>query len=220
MVLLVLLYKALIIPSLHFNLDNDMTIGWQHFLMMGVNAESQGTYSVDDYNFTESFKSNRERNAADLEEAKRRVKELGIKGMIRHLNRKQMVNYGDGTFFWGGEGNFFAGDPEWANNRFSGFVRSLIRPEGEWYAKLASFEQCIWSGILFFMLFTIFYKDRLLSISENENIVLVMILSVIGLTIFELLFESRARYLFCYAPIYCILGALGVGNVFDFFDKA
>lgn len=37
-----------------------------------------------------------------------------------------------------------------------------------------------------------------------------MMLSIIGLTIFELLFEARARYLFTYAPVYIILGTLGL----------
>ncbi len=36
-----------------------------------------------------------------------------------------------------------------------------------------------------------------------------MLLSVIGLTLFELLFEARARYLFTYVPIYIILALYG-----------
>ena len=35
-------------------------------------------------------------------------------------------------------------------------------------------------------------------------------LAVIGLTVFELLFEPRARYLYTYAPFYIILAVSGI----------
>ncbi len=37
-----------------------------------------------------------------------------------------------------------------------------------------------------------------------------MLLSVVGLTLFELLFEARARYLFTYVPIYILLALYGL----------
>ena len=42
------------------------------------------------------------------------------------------------------------------------------------------------------------------------GLLLVMMLSVIGLTAFELIFEARARYLFTYAPVYILLGIGGL----------
>ena len=44
--------------------------------------------------------------------------------------------------------------------------------------------------------------------SKNKYFCTIM-LSILGLTIFELLFEARARYLFTYAPLYIILAVLG-----------
>ena len=38
-------------------------------------------------------------------------------------------------------------------------------------------------------------------------------LAVIGLTLFELLFEARARYIYIYVPIYCILASIGFENI-------
>lgn len=38
-------------------------------------------------------------------------------------------------------------------------------------------------------------------------------LAVIGLTLFELLFEARARYLYTYVPVYCVLAALGMQEI-------
>lgn len=35
-------------------------------------------------------------------------------------------------------------------------------------------------------------------------------LSVLGLTLFEQLFEARARYLYSYTPVYILLAAMGL----------
>lgn len=43
----------------------------------------------------------------------------------------------------------------------------------------------------------------------------ILMLGIVGLTLFELLFEARARYLFIYAPIYIILCIYGL----DFLRK-
>ncbi len=206
-------YHGLILPSLHYQRDTDSTIGWQHYLMMGLNRSRDGAYSAEDHDFTRSFATNEERNSADLREAKRRLKEMGLGGLIRHLNRKQLVNYGDGTFGWNGEGNFFAGDPDWARNGISSFIRSLIRPEGHNYNRFLASRQLIWVMVLFFQPFACLYRSGELS-SDSNLTFLVMAASITGLTVFELLFEARARYLFCYAPVFVILSGWGLRNVY------
>lgn len=40
-------------------------------------------------------------------------------------------------------------------------------------------------------------------------------LAIIGLTIFELIFEARARYLYTYVPLYIILAAAGVQKIVE-----
>ena len=39
-------------------------------------------------------------------------------------------------------------------------------------------------------------------------------LTLIGLTIFTLLFEARARYLYLYAPYYIILAVIGIETIY------
>ena len=71
--------------------------------------------------------------------------------------------------------------------------------------------QIIWMGTLFFNIFS-FNK-------EKKEIIYIMQLSVLGLTLFELLFEARARYLFAYAPVYIILAVIGFNNVYEIIKK-
>ena len=37
-------------------------------------------------------------------------------------------------------------------------------------------------------------------------------LAILGLILFELLFEARARYIYTYVPIFCVLAALGMNG--------
>ena len=59
----------------------------------------------------------------------------------------------------------------------------------------------IWLTIIFLNIFS-------WSAPKKKNICVIM-LSILGLTLFELLFEARARYLFTYAPLYIILALYG-----------
>jgi hypothetical protein len=70
--------------------------------------------------------------------------------------------------------------------------------------------------MMFFLCFTMFYGKDISEGSHADRVVLTMMLAVIGFTLFELLFEARARYLFCYSPIYVIFGMIGVRNAFHF----
>ena len=49
--------------------------------------------------------------------------------------------------------------------------------------------------------------------------VLVIALSIIGLTMFETLFEPRARYFYIYVPFYVILAPIGLRNVLEKFKS-
>jgi hypothetical protein len=210
-----LLYAQVIVPSLHFKTDPDRTISMSHYLMMGLNDQTHGdgVYSAEDYQYTWHFKTNKARNKADLEMAKKRLEAYGPDGLLWHLCRKQLINYNDGTFGWNNEGQFFTGDPKWAHNGISDWVRSVIKPQGANYKNFLSFKQTVWITLIFASLFTAGALLRSES-EEADKEMMILIAAILGLTIFELLFEARARYLYCYAPVYAILGVLGLRQLF------
>ena len=52
-----------------------------------------------------------------------------------------------------------------------------------------------------------------------DNNVRVILLSLIGLFIFESIFEARARYLYTYVPIFIISGMIGLNGFMDWMKK-
>ncbi len=182
-------------------LDENKKIGLTHFLMMGMNTETNGVWSGEDVSFSSSFPTTSIRTQKNLEEFTKRVKKIGISGLALHLRNKILVNFNDGTFFFGEEGSFYV----WSyptNLKTSEFVKTFVYSNGKYYIYLATIRQSLWLIILFLMLFS--------CLKSKDKDVLVVQLSLIGLFLFEMLFEARSRYLFIYVPYFIILSNLGL----------
>lgn len=207
-----ILISKVCIPSLNLEIDNEKSMGWQHYLMMGLNEETVGAYSESDVYYSRSFDTRKERNKNDLIEAGKRLENMGFPGLINHINRKEMLNYGYGTFAWGWEGAFWEDIPDWAYNRISVFARKFIMPDGEYYLFFQKSMNFLWLTTLILCSFIgMNYKKM----TDDDLIVNIIILSIIGLTVFLLIFEPRARYMFTYSPLFIVLAGIGYSNIFE-----
>jgi hypothetical protein len=187
------------------NINKQQTYGWTHFAMMGLNTSVEGTYSHEDVLYSGSFATSSERKEANIKVIKDRLKSFSLSDLIKFISKKTLVNYGDGTFAWAEEGNFYMKTYEDKNSWISPLLKSFYYSNGDNYKKTSTFEQAVWIGIIVSMLGLI-----LIDVHQMNNKIAVLLLSIIGLTAFELLFEARARYLYIYAPIYICLGILGL----------
>lgn len=210
--IIAMLLVSTCIRSTHIKIDTDRTYGITHFLMMGMNyyeGGGNGTWNADDVEFSGSFSTAKERRDANLQIAGERIKEMGVPGMVHLMRRKILTNYNDGTFCWAGEGNFFIELLSKADSPFAEFLRTIYYTRS-WdrhgYQWFNNFELMIWLTILFAGIFSVFQK-------ENRRWTSVIMLAVIGLTVFELLFEARARYLYTYTPLYILLAVAGIQKI-------
>lgn len=184
--------------SSHIVITGEDSFGISHYLMLGLNEETDGIFSDADFLFSQSFSTKTERNQANLQEIDNRLKSMGFMGLLKHLKNKLLVAYEDGSFAWGSEGEFFAelyytGLPV-LREKFWGFYI----PEGKNYKLFLNLEQCCWMAVLFLAAFAFTGKNK-------DKRFLVLALSVIGVTLFEMLFEVRARHLFIFIPMFLLL---------------
>ncbi len=205
-----LIYSNQIASSLDIELNNEMKFGMPHFFMMGLNQETRGTFSKDDFDFSAAFSTAEERNAGDLTRAREKLRKMGVSGLSDHIVQKTRINFGDGTFNWFQEGNFLTRDEESSQNKLSFFIRKFIVWGNEGFEIYTTFKQIIWLGVLtgILGLWCLRFKWRSSPIPFG-----VMMLALSGLIIFELLFEARARYLFTYAPVFVLLMC---GSLYNF----
>lgn len=199
------MFTNLVITCAPLELNSEAKFGIPHFFMMGLNEERMGVWAEEDVIFSGSFATSAERNQADLERAVDRIRTMGPAGLIKHGVRKTLTNYYDGTFAWAVEGNFFRIVPEEKKIPLSDLFRSLYytgdyAETGKYHWTWANVEQMLWMTVLFL---SVFCSQR-----KHENTRVVM-LGILGLTLFELLFEARARYLYTYVPLYITLACCG-----------
>lgn len=189
-----------------FVLDKEAAYGMAHFLMMGMNEERNGVWAAEDVEFSASFATRKERQSANLEVVKQRLKDFGVVGYGRHLAKKLLVNYHDGTYAWGNEGGFFLEYYPEPDTKAAVILRNIYYPTGQNYNRWTTVSQAVWLLVLFlgFCAGIGDYKG------ENQKYAGILFLSIIGLTAFVLLFEARARYLYTHIPVFCVLAVMGL----------
>ena len=200
--------------ALPFELDSEASFGAPHYIMVGMNRETNGIYSAEDVEFSSQFSTKRERNAENLRVIRERIESMGWQGFFTHLVQKTLVNFNDGTFFWGGEGNFYARVPE-RNSTLSQFLQNVYYNQTgreAYYGLWSNFEHMVWLTILLFGGFAGF--------SARRREIGVVMLSLIGLTVFELIFEARARYMLVYTPLFILLASVGISDAQEKIHRA
>ncbi len=206
-VLLAALAYNILMKDITKQLDGEKRFGITHYIMMGLNPWNNGGYLYSDVEFSESFPTVSERSAANMEMIGQRLDYMGISGLNEHIVKKLLTNYGDGTFAWKNEGTFVESMYEPKNTFLSPFLRNLIVGEGEMNRLTESIRQMVWLCVLAASL-------GLAGHQKSENTILYVVAwAILGLTLFELLFEARARYLYIYAPFYIIAATVGAGKI-------
>lgn len=197
-----------IVRQTGLSLDEEKAFGVSHYLMMGLNSNSNGTYSYADVSFSEEFDTVKERRAANLEEALRRVREYGPDGLGRHLVRKTLNNFADGTFAWSLEGEFYRVIYPPKNTVISPFLRSVLWEGGRFHPYFNTWKQMTWLVVL------VLSVGMALPMGGEsfvfDKVQLAAVIALLGLTMFQLLFEARARYLYLYVPLYIVAAVQGL----------
>lgn len=178
-----------------------------HYLMMGLNYKTGGTYDQWDVNFSVVEQSVEARNAGDLAEIRYRLSAMGVKGFSAHLTRKLLTNFNDGTFAWGNEGEFYWHIPE--NNSMSAkILRSYYYEDGSAYPLFQIVSQAFWILVLC-MVSCLVLKDR----EGTDEKKAAVVLGILAISCFVMVFEARARYLYLYAPLFILAAAMGAERV-------
>lgn len=185
----------------------ERNMGMLHFVMMGLNEETNGVYDYDDVVLSCSALTRGERRAVQMEEIRRRLSSMTAGELLEHLKKKTLTNYADGTFAWGCEGEFFSRWIEDKDEVLSPLLKSLIDTRHAHFQILLTWLHSIWLALLLGC--TLCGAAQLFGGGQESGAVGVMMLSIIGLTLFEWIFEARARYFFLYAPFYVLLGTYG-----------
>lgn len=193
-----------------FNGEQQFTI--THYLMMGLNDDCDGVFCMNDVVYSSSFEDVQSRTDANLLVAKERVGEMGILGTAKLMIKKHILNYNDASFSWGHEGGFYLEHNNKTDDT-STFLKRIFYTQdagGIYFDKFVTYEQSIWLIILLGMSFCVLYKGK------NKHTVALISLTLIGVSLFLMIFECRARYIYFFTPLFIVMFGVGIKSLTDF----
>lgn len=179
-------------------------LGASHFFMMGLNEQSTGAYSEEDVEFSMSFATAAERREANLAESARRIKNFGFFGLLKHWGIKLWGSFNDGTFAWGEIGVFYREIYDAPNTKAAPFLRSIYYNGEERFKIFDVTEQITWILTLMLAFLSALRKEK-----KNGSLNALW-LTAVGIAMYIVLFEQRARYVYIFAPVFCVLAAVGL----------
>jgi len=200
---LILLLSVFLRNVVGIEVNREAKFTYLHYIMVGLNQNTDGIYSDQDMEYSASFDTIEQRNAGDLVIIKQRLNNFGIKGYLAFLNNKALVNFADGSFAWNREGNFFYQIPE-RNSKISRLLRDVYYPNGKYYLVYLTAIQLLWFVVL------ILIACNCSKLKSPDDQTTTVMLALVGIIVFVMIFEARARYLFSYTPFFIIGAGLGL----------
>lgn len=198
-------------------------VSFTHFLMMGMQERQNDSleegknqtlyvaYNGLDVVNTVAVKGYKEKQKYNITIIKERLSNFGVKGYINFLYNKANWILSDGTFFYGQEGTWKVGD-YFNQSKIARIAQAFINEKSNTYKKItANIMQITWIILTIGLIFSISKnEDKSISISK---------LTLIGIILFLLMFEGRARYLINHLPIFIFVGTYGIANSFNKLKK-
>lgn len=218
------LCKTEMYQTLNYEYNYDMEMTWSNYLYIGLDEEATGASTGDGLTLARAYAGQPRSIRAMVERKyiKERILEKGFGGLVDFWLRKQVMNFNDGTFSWFQEGWFNA----WAyediiDSSWKEPLRDFYWNDGEDFILFNTLSQGIWIFVLLGVLVEaiLVLINGITSLKKNPDdtesnstalsISTVGIAIFIGMFLFVMLFEGRARYLYNSIPVFATMAVIG-----------
>ena len=184
--------RAGIVP---FEMSEKYQYPYTHWLMIGL--KGNGNYNKQDSRYTHSFSNKELKTIANIDKIKNRVDEFGVKGMIKHLAKKAIWTWKDGTYYI---------SHHIENPLHKNILHDYILINGPnsfiFFAYSCAFQ-------LFLILMMTISAFKAIK-NPKLNFMTLLRLIVFGAFLFFLVWETRSRYLYNMTPLFIILSIDGL----------
>lgn len=191
--------------------NDAVSVGWPHYFYMGVMEDSTGSYNSQAVSILGNYETKRERQKDELRLAGEIIKGRSFSQNAYFALRKMVMTYNDGSFSWNAEGAMRKTEyKSISESRFKPAMRDFFWSGGKKLKAFLTYSQWIWIFMLVGVPGAFFAGNELIRRKKDNALWLgAAFLSLLGLFIFLLLFETRARYLISYLPLYILVSTLG-----------
>lgn len=188
-------------------------VPYTHFIMMGLNEGTFGSFAGQDIEYTIKYLNGQENNELckekTIEMIKKRYFDFGIIGTFKYLTKKATWTWGDGLYL---------SDMQITDNPISyGVLHKSIIEKGSFRTAITYFAQ-VFQIILLFLMICSVLKD-LISKNKEINILATAKISIFGIFLLLLVWETRSRYLFNFVPLFILVTVDGLEYFIQVVEK-
>lgn len=173
-----------------------------HWLMMG--AQGSGGFNTEDFNYTLSFNTKEERIQANLLEYKKRIQNMGVKGLIQLSMNKLKATWSDGL-----DATI---DTLSANKTYSKLNDYLTGSKKDIYVSYCHMYHLMLMCMVLIHVIKGFKKSY-------KDFDFIVYLNVLGGIVFHLFWEAGAAYNICFTFLVLILANDGMEEISSFIAR-
>lgn len=179
--------------------EDTKQVPFTHFIMMGMYGS--GAFSAEEWQFTLQLPDYETRKEANIQKIKERLTSYGTQGYIKFLNNKiKGQTWGSGTYDFESILNSYNVD----NN----IAHQFLLSNGKYYRPVFYYCQIFHFTMLFAIIVSIGYSIK--NGRKEKSIMTIAKLSIFGLLIFLLIWETRSRYMLNFIPAYILVFTSGI----------
>ena len=179
--------------------EDTKQVPFTHFIMMGMYGS--GAFSAEEWQYTLQLPDYETRKEANIQKIKERLTSYGTQGYIKFLNNKTKgQTWGSGTYDFESILNSYNVD----NN----IAHQFLLVDGKYYRIVFYYCQIFHFTMLLGIIVSIGYSIK--NGKKEKAIISISKLSIFGLLIFLLLWETRSRYMLNFIPIYILTWVSGI----------
>jgi 4-amino-4-deoxy-L-arabinose transferase-like glycosyltransferase len=168
---------------------------YTHWVMLGL--KGYGHYNHADSEFTHSFSNKELKKSANMEMIKRRIGKYGVKGTVKHLVKKAVWTWEDGTYYI----SHHISNPIHKNK-----LHSYVLQNGSKHFIFYEYSCAFQLFIILMMILSAVKSFKNPELNFNSLIRLI----IFGAFIFFLIWETRSRYLYNFTPLFILLTVDGL----------
>ncbi len=199
-------YKEHMIEYLGLEYNEDISTGWQYFLMLGQNETTTGVHNPQDAAILGEFQHETKevRHKVELQRAFERLLEKGFPGAPYFFLQKLVMVFNDATFGWAGTWveSYYEGDSVLASGTSRTERLRDIYWNGRWTGAYYTICQLAWYIVIIGLPGICLMKKRNMGYD-------LLLLSCLGILFYQMLFEARSRYLFVFLPLLIVASVCG-----------
>lgn len=184
--------------------EEELTFPAAHWVMMAMSGN--GGFHQDDFDYTWSYGSKEEKQAADVRRIREKIDAMGgFGGFISFELQKMAGTWGDAKFAQQPHLNWIKKDT---------VMQEFVEKDGKYHTAFY-----LYTTAFILVLYTLFIVSIAHGMFQKNNMASLFNICIFGVMLFFAFWETKSRYLLNFTPIFFLCAADGMRNLMIYLQR-